>query len=279
MIVLYELKEPFELKYGGGLSPEQQSRCVQQTELDSPRWTPYPERAPSVENVCGKFVVRVDATTATAPGTSAGGGMTSSAFTDAESGRALYVSCLHDRRVAVDERLESVCFHTSSPFGRQRELFHLGGHVTVRCTPGLPRSMQFKGVRGLVFLRSLMRDLFLDELRVIPLVHMGVVSSCLGVRLQTSACCYLENRVRERHGWLAVEARTPDQCNVVRLSVKDWSNLLPVDLVPRHNDMVITGRGSVVHRLSWHDLVWDERAERAVLRACQRVGAVVAELC
>ena len=67
---------------------------------------------------------------------------------------------------------------------------------------------------------------------VAAVVHLGVVGSCLGARLQTEQDGYLENRVGNRAGvfkgvWMAVDSRTPDQCNAVRLSVVDWSNPIP----------------------------------------------------
>lgn len=256
-MLLYELASPAENKYGGSLTAEQSARCTRQTELESPRWAPYAWRSPHVENICGKFVVKAGNT---------------------------YTSCLNNQRVAIDHRLNSVCFRTDSPFGRQQEMFHVDGHVTARCTPGLPRSMIFKGAKGIKSVANLMRDLFLDQERTIPLVHMGVVSSCTGVRLQTSQCCYLENRVLEgcgalRGGWLVVEARTPDQCNIVRLSVTDWSELLPISLTPTSNDIVITGKGSIVHRFAWAGLPWDQEVEQELLEACERVVAAIASVC
>jgi hypothetical protein len=157
----------------------------------------------------------------------------------------------------------------------------------------LPKSMIFKGVSGL---RHLMQDLFLDvqgcDLEsilesisdTVPLVHMGVVSSCMGVRLQTSQCCYLENPVLEgcealRGGWIGLEGRSPDQCNIVRLSVRDWSGFyLPPGLVPVSNDLVITSKGSMVHRLAWAGVPWDARAKQELLSACARVVEAIASV-
>ena len=256
-MLLYELESPAEHKYGGSLTDEQSARCTRQTKLDSPRWVPYAWRLPHVENICGKFVVK--------------------------TGPSTYTSCLNNQRVAIDRRLESVCFQIDSPFGRQQEMFHLDGHVTARCTPGLPRSMIFKGAKGIKSVDNLMRDLFLDS-TALPLVHMGVISSCAGVRLQTSQCCYLENRIMEgsgamRGGWLAVEARTPDQCNIVRLSVQDWADLLPPSLIPSSNDIVITSKGSIVHRFAWAGLPWNNEVEEQLLKACGWVVDAIATEC
>ena len=265
---VYELSNPVEHKYGGTLTLEQHARCTRQTELDSPKWTPFPARLPKVDNICGKFVVKLGI----------------------KHRYSAYASCLNTH--PIDSRLSSVCFKTDSPFGRQREMFHVNGHVTVRCTPGLPKSMIFKGARGVSSIKILKRDLFLDSKsdksdskldEVTALVHMGVISSCMGVRLQTSQCCFLENRVLEGVGimsgnWITVEGRSPDQCNIVRLSVKDWTGLLLPGIAPIGNDIVITSKGSVVHRLSWAGLDWTEEVEKEVLGACQSVVKAIASV-
>lgn len=302
-MILYELTSPSEVKYGGTLTPEQSARCLRQTEVEGAKWSPYPAKPPLVENLCGKFVVRVDGSTATGHGggSAAVGEGTSSASGDGGSeprseAAQQYTSCLTNRCAVIDRRLSSVCFKTTSPFGRQHEMFHLDGHVTIRCTPGLPRSMIFKGVKGLQGITSLMHNIFLDEdlndeagenawpYKTVPLVHMGVITSCLGVRLQTTQCCFLENRIAEgygplRGGWLSVETRSPDQCNIIRLSVRDWGGILPGSITPIANDLVISGKGSVVHRLSWAGLPWDARVEREMLEGCERVVGAIVSVC
>ena len=307
-MLLYELTSPTENKYGGFLTAEELARCTKQTEL-SPRWTPYPKRPARVENICGKFVVRVgcaDESTATGLGcatvkasgegsscASLGGGSGEKHDEHlAEANSAKYVSCLSGHH--MDRRLDSVCFRTDSPFGRQFELFHVAGHVTVRSTPGLARSVIFKGVKGVSGTRELLRDLFLDGMdarrgidrapSVLPLVHMGVMSCCIGERLQTSHGCYLENKVSSgvgsmQGGWMRVEPRSMDQCNIVRLAVHHWHSLLPEHLMPTSNDIVITGKGSVMHRMSWPGVVWTEENERVVLDVCTWVAEQIAAVC
>jgi len=246
-MLLYTLANPSEHKFGGTLTPSEEERCQTRITLESPRWAPYPRRSCRVENVCGRFLLTGAGANWGAP--------------------------------ALDERLAGVSFRVTSPFGLQTELYHLAGHVTSRATPGLPKSMIFKGVKGAAGLASLRQDLLLEG-PVVPTVHMAVVSCCLGARLQTSQGCYLENRVAEGGAlaWLAVESRSLDQCNVVRLGVRDWDGLLP-GRAPLANDIVVTGKGSLVHRLTWEGLEWSEAAEADVLDACERVaGAVRAAL-
>ena len=151
--------------------------------------------------------------------------------------------------------------------------------------PGLEKSIGFKGVRGQAALRELARDAMLPGCATTR-VHMGVFSSCLGRRLQTSPGCYLENKLGWPGvmDWLTVEGRCLDQINVVRLTVVDWSVVgLPRSCWPLSNDIVVTGKGSVMHRLTWNGvgrgLRWSEEVEQAVTDACQWVSDRIGEEC
>ena len=249
-MIVYELSNPSELKYGGALTQEESERCRTQTLLESPRWAPYPRRSCQVENICGRFLRRGNGSFLGPP--------------------------------ELESELKGVSYRLDSPFGPQTELFHLAGHVTYRTTPGLPRSMIFKGLKGVGGLDSLRGDMAIGD-DVQSVVHMGVVGSCLGARLQTEQDCYLENRVWNRAGvfgggWLAVDPRTPDQCNVVRLSVVKWEHptpSLPERLLPICNDIVLTGKGSLLHRFQWRGLVWNAETEAALVASCQRVADAV----
>ena len=249
-MILYELRGPTEHKFGGSLSESERARCTKETELDSPRWEPYSAKPCVVENICGKFLL-------SSP------------------------SCPNCGTPGL-ERLQSVSFKVASPFGQQTEIYHIAGHVTYRATPGLPKSMIFKGVRGCAGLAGLKRGMMFDS--VSAQVHMAVVGCCLGFRVQTTAGSYLENRVNggvfasaNGERWMRVENRSLDQCNVIRLSVIRWDHpaLLPANFEPSSNDIVVTGKGSVLHRFTWGGLVWDEAAEAAVLLACERVAGAI----
>ena len=93
-MLLYELHNPTEYKYGGTLAPHERLRCVSETTL-SPQWDPYPPRGVEVENICGRF-------------------------------ENFHVDGVWR---GMDERLKSVCFKSPTPFGAQTELFHLRGQV------------------------------------------------------------------------------------------------------------------------------------------------------
>lgn len=155
--------------------------------------------------------------------------------------------------------------------------------LTARCAPGLRKTIGFKGVRGHAALRELIRDAFLPDAAA-GMVHMGVFSSCLGRRLQTSPGGYIENRVSEGMRWMDVGGRSMDQVNVVRLVVVDWGAVgLAQEFCPAANDLVVTCRGSVLHRFLWNGpgggLEWTPEAEAAVVEACQRVADAVGGAC
>lgn len=247
-MLLFELKDPVEHKYGGDLTPEESRRCVRETVL-SPSWGPYPVREVEVETVCGR--------------------LENFAGDQGWSG--------------MSDQLKSVCFKSPAPFGAQTELFHLRGQLTARSAPGLVKAIGFKGVRGHDALQELIRDSLLPE-GTISKVHMAVFSSFIGQRIQTSPGCYLENKVVRLMPWLLVEGRCMDQFNVVRLAVSDWGAVgLDARYRPWANDIVLTSRGSLMHRFTWNapmcGLSWTKEAEEAICRACQRVSDEIGRAC
>ena len=291
-MIVFELSNPNEVKYGGTLIPSEQARCFRQTSLEGPQWVPYQRKFAQVENICGKLVsvvshveeispaMSVEETTAVVPGSITSVTMEGESKGEQDSGFGFVLP-----NPAQNIDLKSVCFKTTSSFGQQFEFFHVNGHVTARCTPGLPKSVIFKGVRGVKGLNGIISDLILDKQTTRAQVHMGVIGSFMGVMLQTTQCCYLENKLTsgEPSKWLKVESRLMDQCNVVRLSVTKWDYhdppLLPRILMPLTNDIVLTGRGSLMHRFTWPSRVWTEEVENIVLGACDRVAESIALLC
>lgn len=245
---LYELRDPAVHKYGGELTQEEANRCVKEILL-SPRWAPYPHKPIQIEHVCGRF----------------------GNFQGESEWRGM------------DERLEGVCCKTPTPFGLQTDLFHVRGQLTARNAPGLERTIGFKGVRGHLALRELIRDSLLPEATTSK-VHMAVFGACLGLRLQTSPGCYLENKIWHRGplAWVDVGTRCMDQINVVRLRVLDWGVTgLPQALWPVHNDLVLTGKGSVLLRLTWNGrgVEWGAEAEKGLVDACQWVVDALERAC
>ena len=239
-MILFELKNPREYKYGQTLNQSEIPRCVRETPL-SPRWQPYPRRTVEVENISGTFSGTYEAS-------------------------------------LMDPRLANVCFKVPTPFGMQKEIYHVNGHVSVMNAPGLKKAVNFKGVKGFKRVMEIALDLLMPE-GSYGAVHMGVFSSCIGKRLQTSEWGYLENRIRQGISWLQIEARI-EQNNVIRLSVVNWDAVgLPQPYRPIGNDMVITGKGSILHRFKWPSMQWTLEAEHAVIEACQRTSDFIGSIC
>ena len=192
MLTLYELSSPTEHKYGGHLTEQEEARCERRNVL-SDEWLPYTSRPCQIENLCGKFANFLDGTEPT-------------------NGR---------NRSFFNPILSSVSSYSSAPFGAQTEFYHLRGQITARNAPGLDKSICFRGVKGQSCLHEIVLDLMLPPTTK-PLVHLAIISSFMGVRLQTSHQCYLENKIKNVP-WLRLGTRLMDQFNVVRLSVSDWS--------------------------------------------------------
>ena len=75
-----------------------------------------------------------------------------------------------------------------------------------------------------------------------------------------------------------------DQFNVVRLGVVDWGAMgLDEAFRPWANDIVLTSKGSLMHRFTWNapmsGLEWTQEAEEAISRACLRVSDAIAVAC
>jgi hypothetical protein len=264
MVRLYELKNPNECKFGGDLNQYEKARLVKSFELPK-AWEPYMEKPASIENICGKFV-RIPAAEEREEG-----------WNIAEAGPPLgYYDQDGDKAVSSD--ISQVCFKKYSPFGSQTEVYHLRGHVTVRNAPGLPKSVSFKGVRGYSAAKEIVGDMMYPEDTTGVAVHMAVIGLNLGRRLQTSPGCYLENRVRDSClSFLEVGSRTIDTCNTVRVVVCDWGAVgLEEKLRPTSNDVLITGKGSFMHRYTWKSLEWTEENEARVLAASQWVADHIA---
>jgi hypothetical protein len=266
MVKLFELRNPYECKFGGELTERESARVVKRIELPV-AWEPYPEKPAVVENICGKFVKIPDAEER------------GEDWEIVKAGPPIGYGDLNGEK-AVNSEISQVCFKKYSPFGSQTEVYHLRGHVTVRNAPGLAKSVSFKGVGGYSAAREIVSDMLYPEDTTGIAVHMAVVGLNLGKRLQTSPGCYLENRVKDRclH-FLDVGTRTLDTCNTVRVVVSDWDAVgLGESLRPLANDVLITGKGSFIHRYTWKSLEWTEESEARVLAASQWVADRIASV-
>ena len=282
-MLLYELKDPVEVKYGGTLDKSERTRCKKQTTLSSPRWNPYKKRAVRVENLCGRIVSAPVEQSSAACSAAASSALASGTKHDVTGPGAPKEGSVRFAAVnphpAYNHQVKSVCFKNSNSFGQQYEIFHVAGHITAKYTPGLPKTVLFKGVRGANGVQQISEDLMFDSTTQAH-VHMGIFSGYLGIRLQTTEWCYLENKVFDEYGpfnggWIRVEPRLMDQCNIIRLSVTDWHKFLPKELHPISNDMVITCRGSITLRFTWVCMHWTKESECEILRACDEISAAI----
>lgn len=172
--------------------------------------------------------------------------------------------------------LDGVLVKTNTCFGRQRELFHLCGNVTVNREKG-----SFMGARGLAGLERLASVLQLSSAG--NAVHMVVLCSKLGKRVQVTAGGLLETSILEQAGQkVRIGARHFDHTNTVRFTVQKFEGPvfeMPDALHPENNDWTITGKGTVMIRLTWKHMEWTAAAEEACLALSNRVTAWLRTCC
>lgn len=172
--------------------------------------------------------------------------------------------------------LDGVLIQTQTCFGRQRALFHLCGNVTVNRGRGL-----FMGARGLAGLERLADVLQLSSAGNV--VHMVVLCSKMGKRVQVTSGGLLETSILERAGAsVRIGARIYDHTNTVRFVVKRFEGPvfgMPDALRPENNEWTITGKGTVMIRLTWRHMEWTKEAEEACLALSNRVTAWLRACC
>ena len=81
--------------------------------------------------------------------------------------------------------------------------------------------------------------------------------------------------------YLRVEGRMFELCNTVRFTVKAFEGEFALDpaIRPDNNDWAITGKGTVIARLTWVRLVWTAEAEAGILAFANKVGEWLKECC
>ena len=166
--------------------------------------------------------------------------------------------------------LKGVLVNTQSQFGKQREVYHLHGNVTL--SSGGKGS--FMGARGVNSIEKLASSLELSNAK--NFVHMAVICGKLGKRVQVKSGGLLETRLMSIHSQnIRVEGRMYDHTNTVRMSVHNFSEdgvfALPSQFQPERNDWIITGRGTVIIRFTWKRIEWTRESEEACLGLCNRV--------
>jgi hypothetical protein len=166
--------------------------------------------------------------------------------------------------------LQGVLVNTHTQFGRQKEVFNVHGNASIH-----RGKANFMGVRSMEALEALAKGLNLLSAR--NTVHMAVICAKIGKRVQVTSSGLLETRLSTAFTKnLRVEGRMYDHTNTVRLSVHTFSTdggvfSLDKRFWPTKNDWTITGRGTVMVRLSWKQIEWSKECEEACLSFCDSI--------
>lgn len=174
--------------------------------------------------------------------------------------------CGSFREYTSTHGLEGVIKSTQTCLGRQKELFHLHGNVTI-----YQGKAAFMAVRGMSGLEKLSRALNLSSAENI--VHMAVLSGRIGSRVHVAESGLLETNLAYHSKWIRVEGRMYEYTNTVRLRVLKFEGpvfYLPEAIRPDNNDWMVTGKGIIIIRLTWRSLSWSRENEEACLAMCTR---------
>lgn len=161
-----------------------------------------------------------------------------------------------------------------SCFGQQQELYHLDGNVTV-----YQGRASFMGAQSTAGLERLAHTLRLEP--GCFTVHMVVLCMKLGQRAHVACNGLLESNISRWTQHIRVHGRILEQANIVRFRILQFTNEFhfPTELCPGNNDWAVTGRGTVLARMTWHRLPWDQATEDQILDLARRVGAWLTECC
>lgn len=175
---------------------------------------------------------------------------------------------------ATSDGLEPVVMANRTCVSRQRELYHLHGNITI--SRGRASFMGAKGVAGI---ERLARSLRIGSPECI--VHMAIFCVKLGKRAQVTSCGLLETNMARWGYFLRCEGRLYEETNAVRFSIHRFEGdfAFPEQFRPDGNDWTVTGKGTVLVRLTWRRLAWTREAERECLAFCDRVARWLHSCC
>jgi hypothetical protein len=163
--------------------------------------------------------------------------------------------------------LSRVMYRTQASFGRQHEIYHLQGNVSIN-----QNKASFMGVRSMRGLTMLSRSLRLET--PTNVVHMAVICIKMGKRMQVSPQGLIESMVSKWVEHVQVEARMLEYNNTLRFSIVQFAKQFefPEKFRPDNNDWSVTGKGTVLARLTWRKAEWSEELEDACLDLCNRTA-------
>jgi len=157
--------------------------------------------------------------------------------------------------------------------GSQKEIYHLHGNVII--SKGKAGFMGVRSFHGIECLSQTLHASSTDNV-----VHMVVLTSRLGKRVQVSANGILETNIRKFSQHIRVGGRMYENTNTVRFSVFNFSLFeCPDEIRPENNDWLVTGKGLIIIRMSWRGIRWTEPIEKACIDLCNRVTRWIHSYC
>lgn len=156
---------------------------------------------------------------------------------------------------------------TQNAFGRQYEMYHLHGNVSIN-----QNKASFMGVRGMQSLGRLSSALRLET--PCNVVHMAVICVKLGKRVQVSQGGLIEDVLSKWIDHVRLMYRMLEYNNTLRFTIYNFKDVFKFreDWRPDNNDWSVTGRGTLLVRLTWRKLEWTQEVEDACLDLCNRTA-------
>jgi hypothetical protein len=101
--------------------------------------------------------------------------------------------------------------------------------------------------------------------------------------MQVTASGLLETSILDQAGChVRIGGRLYDHTNTVRFTIQKFEGAifhLPPEFHPENNDWTITGKGTVMIRLTWKRVGWTQETEEACLALSNRVTAWLRACC
>ena len=169
------------------------------------------------------------------------------------------------------ENMQPALVHTMTCFGDQPQLHHLEGNVTL-CSG----KACFMGARSFKGVEKLSKALCLST--PANVIYIGVFCMKLGKRVHVSDGGLLETNFNRFDGKIRVAGRLFEQCNTMRFEITNFKHkpfFMEERFRPFRNDWTITGKGTVILRMTWKKMEWSQECEDACLDLCSRMAGVL----
>jgi len=175
--------------------------------------------------------------------------------------------CGSFKEAVPTQGLKGVLIRTRTSFGVQREIYHIEGNIILNQSKA-----SFMGARSFDGLEKLSQSLHLTSPRNV--VHMVVFCMKLGKRVQVTPCGLLETNIAKKQPYIRIQGRLYEQNNTVRFLIRKFEGIFQIDqsCQPDNNDWGITGKGTVLARMTWKHINWTQKVEDECLSLCSRVA-------